>query len=90
MMEVVSPTSVAAPCRFEETAIARSMETGLIFNFLHIARPTGAIISTVATLSMKAETAPAKRDIRMITHLTVEHLSRISSARRFGIFDSIK
>ena len=89
-MEVVSPTSVAAPCRLEETAIARSIDTGLIFSFLHIASPTGAIINTVATLSIKAETAPAKRDIRIITHITVGHFSKIISAKRFGILDSIK
>ena len=90
MIEVVSPTKVAAPCKLEETAIARSMETGLIFSFLHIARPTGAIIRTVATLSIKAETAPAKRDIKIITHITVGHFSKIISARRFGILDSMK
>ena len=63
MMEVVSPTRVAAPCRLEETAMASSIPTGLILSFLQMARPTGAIISTVATLSMKAETIPAKSDM---------------------------
>ena len=63
MMEVVSPTSVAAPCRLEETAIHRIMGTGEMPREVQIARPTGAIIRTVATLSIKAETRPAKSDI---------------------------
>ena len=62
-MEVVSPTSVAAPWRLEETAMLISIPTGLIFSFLQTARPTGATIRTVATLSMKAEMTPANRDI---------------------------
>ncbi len=89
-MEVVSPTSVAAPCRLEETATERIIGTGEMSSFLQTARATGAIIRTVATLSMKAETAPANRDIRMMTHMTLEHFPRIFSARRFGIFDSVK
>ena len=59
-------------------------------SFLHIARPTGAIMRTVATLSINAETAPEKSDMSMITHITLGHLSRMMSAIRLGIFDSIK
>ena len=63
MMEVVSPTRVAAPCRLEETAMDRIIPTGLIFSFRQMASPTGATISTVATLSIKALMMPAKRDM---------------------------
>ena len=90
MMEVVSPTRVAAPCRFEDTAIDRIIDTGEISSFLHTASATGAIMSTVATLSINADTAPENRDIRMMTHMTFGHLSRMMSASRFGIFDSMK
>ena len=84
-MEVVAPTSVAAPCRLEDTAMERIMGTGEIFSCLQTARPTGAIISTVATLSIKADTAPANRDMRTVTMHTFPALSRIVSARRFGM-----
>ena len=90
MMEVVSPTSVAAPCRFEETAMDRIIDTGEMLSFLHTASATGAIIRTVATLSINADTAPANSDMRMMTHMTFAHLSRMISASRFGIFDSMK
>ena len=89
-MEVVSPTRVAAPCKLEDTAMDKSMGIGLILIFLQMASPTGAIIKTVATLSIKADTEPANKDIKMITHITLEHLSNIISARRLGILDSIK
>lgn len=89
-MEVVSPTRVAAPCKLEETAIERSIGTGLIFSFLQMASPTGATIRTVATLSINAETAPEKRDMKTATHMTLRDLSRRRSAIRFGIFDSMK
>ena len=90
MIEVVSPTRVAAPCRFEETAIERIIPTGLIFSFRQMARPTGATMRTVATLSIKAEITPANRDIRMMTHITFFDLSRRISARSPGMPDSIK
>ena len=63
MIEVVSPTSVAAPCRLEETDMERTMGTGEILSSRQIATATGATISTVATLSMKAEISPANSDI---------------------------
>ena len=90
MIDVVSPTSVAAPCRFDETAIARIIGTGEIFSFLQIAIPTGATISTVATLSINAEMNPENSDMRMMTHMTVGALSRRISAIRLGIFERIK
>ena len=90
MIEVVSPTKVAAPWRFEETAIERIIGTGLILSFLQIAMPTGATMSTVATLSMKAETMPAKSDIRIVTHITFFARRSSMSAIRFGIWDSMK
>ena len=90
MMEVVSPTSVAAPCRLEETAMEISIATGEIPSFFAIARPTGAIISTVATLSTKAETTPANSDIATATHITFGVFLRIISAIRLGIWDWMK
>ena len=63
MIDVVSPTRVAAPCRLEETAMDRIMGTGEIFSFLQTAIPTGATMRTVATLSTKAEITPAKSDM---------------------------
>ena len=90
MMEVVSPTSVAAPCRFEETEMVISMGTGEVFSFLQIASATGAIISTVATLSTKALTAPAKRLMDTAAHCAFLHLDRSRSAMRLGILESMK
>ena len=67
-MEVVSPTSVAAPCRLEETAMAITSGTGEIFSCFATASPTGATISTVATLSTKAEITPANRPSTTAAH----------------------
>ena len=89
-MEVVSPTSVAAPCRLEETAMAMIMATGSVFSFRHTAMPTGATIRTVATLSMNAETMPENRDMRMVTHMTLGALCSSASAMRPGICEAIK
>ena len=59
---VVSPTSVAAPCKLDDTAMAMSTGTG---ESLQLAgrwpSPTGATISTVATLSTKALMNPASK-----------------------------
>ena len=90
MMEVVSPTSVAAPWRFDETAMLMIIGTGLILSFLQIARPTGATMRTVATLSMKAEMMPEKSDIMIVTHMTFLETRRRASAILFGILDSMK
>jgi len=67
---VVSPTKVAAPCRFEETAIAITLGTGDIFSFFAMVTATGATIKTVATLSTKAEIIPANKakDIMATLH----------------------
>ena len=67
-MAVVSPTRVAAPWRLEETAMAMRMGMGLVFSFLQISKATGATISTVATLSTKAEITPANRDRHTAAH----------------------
>ncbi len=80
---------VAAPWRLDDTDIAIMPGTGDIFNFLDIVSATGATIRTVATLSIKAEIIPAKRDREMIAHLTFGILVIIISARSEGIFDSI-
>jgi hypothetical protein len=58
----VSPTSVAAPCKFEDTAILIITGIGDIFAFFEIAIPIGASIKTVATLSIKAEIKPLSTD----------------------------
>jgi len=87
---VVSPTSVAAPCRLEAIAIETMLETGDIFNFLAIVKATGATMRTVATLSTNAEMMPAKSDRAMIAHLTLGIFSIMMSARSAGIFDSMK
>ena len=57
-MDVVSPTSVAAPCRLDDTATAIITGIGDTSAFFATAMPIGAIISTVATLSINAETTP--------------------------------
>ena len=62
-----------------------STGTGEIFNFLEMARPTGATISTVATLSTKALMTPAKRARAVTAHFTFGTLVIRSSARRAGI-----
>ena len=89
-MLVVSPTSVAAPCRLEDTAMAVSTGTGEIFSFRAIASPTGATIKTVATLSTKALMTPAKSASIETAHLTFGTRAISSSARRSGIRLSMK
>ena len=42
---------------------------------------------TVATLSIKAEMMPAKRDINIVVHITLGERLRMWSAMRFGILD---
>ena len=61
-----------------------------MFSFLQIASPTGATISTVATLSMKAEMIPEKSDMRIVTHNTLGASLRSHSAITLGILDSMK
>ena len=89
MMDVVSPTSVAAPCRLEETAMQMSSATGEVFSFLAMDSATGAIIRTVATLSTNADTTPAKTDSATATHMTLGVFCSSRSAMRSGIFDSM-
>ena len=95
MIDVVSPTSVAAPCRLEETAIERIIGTGEIFSFLQIAMPTGATISTVATLSINAEMddtgrfTEANGTVRIILHTFLEgdhelHISFAGNVLDYG------
>ena len=84
-IEVVSPTRVAAPWRFDETAMQIMLGTGEMLSFLHSASATGAIIRTVATLSTNAETMPAK-----IAHLTLGIFDIRTSLISCGILDSIK
>ena len=89
MMAVVSPTRVAAPCRLEDTAMPMMKGTGLVFSFLQICMATGATISTVATLSTKAEMTPENRDSATAAHMTLGTLSIIRSASSSGILLSI-
>ena len=84
-MEVVSPTRVAAPCRFEDTAMAMITGTGLVFSFFATASPTGATISTVATLSTKAEMMPENRLSATTAHWTLGTFCSSFSAMRAGM-----
>ena len=86
----MSPTSVAAPCKFDAIAIAIMLFTGDILSFLDIVSATGATIRTVATLSTKADITPAKSESAIIAHLTLGIFAIMISARSAGIFDSIK
>ena len=90
MMAVVSPTRVAAPCRLEDTATPMMKGTGFVLSFLQISSATGAIISTVATLSMKAEIIPANRAIATAAARMLLTRSITRSARRAGILLSMK
>ena len=63
--------------------------TGEMWSFRHMARATGAIMSTVATLSTKAEMNPANRDRDRTAHLTLGVLSTSTSAMSWGILDSM-
>ena len=89
MMDVVSPTSVAAPCRLDETAMQMRSATGDILSFFAIDSATGAIIRTVATLSTNADTTPANTDSATATHMTLGVFCNRRSAMRSGILDSI-
>ena len=64
--------------------------TGDMFSFFDNTIAMGASIKTVATLSIKAEIKPAKRDRHTIIHFTSGTLFIILSAMRCGILDSVK
>ena len=89
MMDVVSPTRVAAPCKLDETAMQMSSATGDILSFFAIDSAPGAIIRTVATLSTNADTTPANTDSATATHMTLGVFCSRRSAMRSGIFDSM-
>ena len=88
-MDVVSPTRVAAPCRFAEIEMAIIGFTGEIFSFLERRTAMGASIKTVATLSIKAEIKPAKSERLTMIHFTSGSPLMILSAIRCGILDSV-
>ena len=90
MIDVVSPTSVAAPCRFDETEMQMSICTGEVLSCFATARPIGAIIRTVATLSIKAEIKPENSEISTTAHMVFGAMRSSRSAMRSGIFDSMK
>ncbi len=89
-MLVVSPTSVAAPCKLDDTAMAMSTGTGDRFSRRAMASPTGATISTVATLSTKALMNPASSASTDTAHRTSGTWAMSSSASRAGILLWIK
>ena len=89
-IEVVSPTSVAAPWRLDETAMQIMLGTGEMLSFLQSASATGAIMRTVATLSTNAETMPAKRLMQTTAHLMLGIFDIRTSLISCGILDSIK
>ena len=66
-----------------------STGTGEIFSFRDMATPTGATISTVATLSTKALITPANTARAVTAHMTLGVFVIIISARRAGILLSI-
>ena len=72
-----------------DTAIAIIIPTGLTFNLFETARAIGAIIRTVATLSINADTIPANNDNNTMVHLTFGTFSIITSAIKAGILLSI-
>ena len=74
----------------DDTETERIIPTGLILSFLHMARAIGATIRTVETLSINADMIPAKRDMRMVTHIAFSDFDRRISARSAGIPESIK
>jgi hypothetical protein len=74
----------------KEIAIAMIAFTGEILSLRDIVTATGATISTVATLSTKAEITPAKRAREITAHFTLGVLSMIRSARREGMRELIK
>ena len=88
-MDVVSPTSVAAPCRLLDTAIEMIMGTGLVLIFFATASPTGATMSTVATLSTNAEIRPENRLSATMAHWTFGVIFSSPSAMRRGILLSM-
>ena len=63
--------------------------TGLVLSFLQISSATGAIISTVATLSTKAEITPAKSDRQTAAQRTLGTFSITRSASKEGILLSM-
>ena len=63
--------------------------TGFVFSFLHISRATGATISTVATLSTKADITPENNAIATAAQRTLGTLSIIRSASSSGILLSM-
>ena len=69
--------------------MAMTIGTGLIFSRLEMAMATGATISTVATLSTKAEMSPANRASITTAHFTLGTWARRISAIRAGIRDSM-
>ena len=89
IIDVVSPTKVAAPCKLEATEMLIITGIGEIFSFLDIAKPIGASIKTVATLSINAETTPLimQTITKQISALGIFVISM--SASFAGILDSI-
>ena len=69
--------------------MAMSTGTGEIFSLRAMARPTGATMSTVATLSTKALTNPANSASAHTAQRTSGTLAMSSSARRAGILLSM-
>ena len=70
--------------------MAMSTGTGDSFSRRAMASPTGATISTVATLSTKALMTPANRASTHTAHLTLGTRVMSCSAKRAGILLSMK
>ena len=78
-----------APSKLENIDIDINEGTGDIFSFLDIAIATGAIISTVATLSIKALTIADVTASKTFIHLTLGDIFIIKSDILLGILLSI-
>ena len=65
------------------------MATGDIFSLRAIASPTGAIIRTVATLSINADTTPANSDRITTAHITFGALFSSRPPMRLGMPESM-
>ena len=85
----MSPVSVAAPSRLENIEMHIIGITGEILNFFATTSTIGAIISTVATLSINADTIPANTARATVIHLIFGVFFIMNSASNSGIFDSM-
>ena len=90
MMEVVSPTRVAAPCRFGGNGNGDDHTHRIDVQLFADRRVHGCHHEHSGHVVDKGGIAPAKEDMLMVTHMTLGHLSKSISAIRFGIWKAMK